>query len=337
VPRAFTAGAGEGADLSTWALRCSDLRHLPRRLRVADLGRSPNASLQGLLAEPQLGRLARVVDLSPFLPALPVRVFTDRLEHRRVEVMQPLCGRAFATASLARHYVRGELLKLGINVSATAVATVLRVSGLGPAPRRIGPSWSEFLRAQAQSMLGAGLPSGRGGGLEGNVSARSAATPEGAPREAEADEVFTNDADMPWPAWPPVSGLPPLSAVAALPYPCDSTAAPRLSSQQWHARDGPRTRRRSHARTGRPGCPSRRLRGRRVRAATTRRFPGPLPDPSRSPRRTTGRPTAPPLGEPSFFTPQASPSGVNLMGRRPTAGPARHGRCLTPDMAPTNC
>jgi hypothetical protein len=59
--------------------------------------------------------------------------------------------------------IRGELLKLGINVSATTVATVLRVSGLGPAPRRIGPSWSEFLRAQAQSMLGAGLSSEPGG------------------------------------------------------------------------------------------------------------------------------------------------------------------------------
>jgi hypothetical protein len=83
--------------------------------------------------------------------------------------------------------IQGELLKLGINVSATTVATMLRVSGLGPAPRRIGPGWSELLRAQAQSVLGAGLPSERGGGLEGNVSARSAATPEGAPREAEAD------------------------------------------------------------------------------------------------------------------------------------------------------
>ncbi len=77
--------------------------------------------------------------------------------------------------------IQGELLKLGINVSATMVATVLRVSGLGPAPRRIGPSWSEFLRAQAQSVLGAGLPSEPGGGLEGNVSARRAATPEGHP------------------------------------------------------------------------------------------------------------------------------------------------------------
>jgi hypothetical protein len=43
--------------------------------------------------------------------------------------------------------IQGELLKLGISVSATTIATVLRVSGLGPAPRRIGPSWSEFLRA----------------------------------------------------------------------------------------------------------------------------------------------------------------------------------------------
>src|SRR5436190_3697190 len=63
--------------------------------------------------------------------------------------------------------IQGELLKLGISVSATTVATVLRVSGLGPAPRRIGPSWSEFLCAQAQSMLGAGLPFGPGRSLEG--------------------------------------------------------------------------------------------------------------------------------------------------------------------------
>jgi hypothetical protein len=31
--------------------------------------------------------------------------------------------------------IRGELLKLGINVSATTIATALRVSRLGPAPR----------------------------------------------------------------------------------------------------------------------------------------------------------------------------------------------------------
>jgi len=49
--------------------------------------------------------------------------------------------------------IRGELMKLGIRVSATAIRTILRREGLGPAPRRIGPSWSEFLRAQARGIM----------------------------------------------------------------------------------------------------------------------------------------------------------------------------------------
>jgi len=49
--------------------------------------------------------------------------------------------------------IRGELLKLGVRVSATAIRTILRRHGLGPAPRRSGPSWSEFLRSQAHGIL----------------------------------------------------------------------------------------------------------------------------------------------------------------------------------------
>src|SRR6266542_3637661 len=49
--------------------------------------------------------------------------------------------------------IRGEMLKLGVRVSATAIRAVLRRHGLGPAPRRSGPSWSEFLRAQAHGIL----------------------------------------------------------------------------------------------------------------------------------------------------------------------------------------
>ena len=49
--------------------------------------------------------------------------------------------------------IRGELQKLGIRVSATKIRTLLRANGLGPAPRRSGPTWSEFLRAQAQGIL----------------------------------------------------------------------------------------------------------------------------------------------------------------------------------------
>jgi len=51
--------------------------------------------------------------------------------------------------------IQGELRKLGIRVGATTIRSLLRRSGLGPAPRRGGPSWSEFLHAQAQGILAA--------------------------------------------------------------------------------------------------------------------------------------------------------------------------------------
>jgi hypothetical protein len=47
----------------------------------------------------------------------------------------------------------GECRKLGIRVSATSVRRILRRHRLGPAPRRGGPSWTAFLRAQASGML----------------------------------------------------------------------------------------------------------------------------------------------------------------------------------------
>jgi putative transposase len=47
----------------------------------------------------------------------------------------------------------GELMGLGISVSATTVRTVLLEAGLRPAPDRSHSSWRAFLRAQAASML----------------------------------------------------------------------------------------------------------------------------------------------------------------------------------------
>jgi len=49
--------------------------------------------------------------------------------------------------------IQGELRKLGVRVGATTIRSILRRSDLGPPARRGGPSWSEFLRAQAQGML----------------------------------------------------------------------------------------------------------------------------------------------------------------------------------------
>jgi hypothetical protein len=41
----------------------------------------------------------------------------------------------------------------GVRVSATRIRTLLRANGFGPAPRRSGPTWNEFLRAQARRIL----------------------------------------------------------------------------------------------------------------------------------------------------------------------------------------
>ena len=49
--------------------------------------------------------------------------------------------------------IAGECRKLGVSVSATSVRTLLRRHRLGPAPRRGGPTWTQFLRAQAAGAL----------------------------------------------------------------------------------------------------------------------------------------------------------------------------------------
>ncbi len=51
--------------------------------------------------------------------------------------------------------IKGELLQLAI-ITVSATTNVLRRGGLGPAPRRIGPTWREFLRAQALALLPTG-------------------------------------------------------------------------------------------------------------------------------------------------------------------------------------
>jgi putative transposase len=49
--------------------------------------------------------------------------------------------------------IQGELRKLGLRVGATTIRALLRREGLEPPPRRSGPCWSEFLRAQAEGIL----------------------------------------------------------------------------------------------------------------------------------------------------------------------------------------
>jgi transposase InsO family protein len=53
--------------------------------------------------------------------------------------------------------IKGELQGLGYRVGATTIRSLLRRAGIPPAPRRTGPSWSEFLRAQAQGVMSCDL------------------------------------------------------------------------------------------------------------------------------------------------------------------------------------
>ena len=49
--------------------------------------------------------------------------------------------------------VQGELVKLGHRIAAYTVWQILHDAGIGPVPRRTGPTWKQFLTAQARSIL----------------------------------------------------------------------------------------------------------------------------------------------------------------------------------------
>jgi putative transposase len=53
--------------------------------------------------------------------------------------------------------IHGELAGLGVPVAASTVWEILKNAGIEPAPRRIGPTWSQFLRSQAEAILACDL------------------------------------------------------------------------------------------------------------------------------------------------------------------------------------
>ena len=49
--------------------------------------------------------------------------------------------------------IHGELAGLGITVAPSTVWQILKSAGIGPAPRRDGPGWSEFLLIAGEGIL----------------------------------------------------------------------------------------------------------------------------------------------------------------------------------------
>ena len=53
--------------------------------------------------------------------------------------------------------IHGELAGLGVTIAASTAWEILKKAGIEPVPRRTGPTWSQFLRSQAETILACGF------------------------------------------------------------------------------------------------------------------------------------------------------------------------------------
>ena len=122
--------------------------------------------------------LAQLIPRRRWAGVFPVTPATLLAWHRRLAARKydtsrrRKPGRPSAIRSIARLVVRltnenplwgyrrihGELTKLGLTIAASTVDEILRAAGTGPAPRRSGPTWRQFLHAQAAGVLAVDFP-----------------------------------------------------------------------------------------------------------------------------------------------------------------------------------
>jgi len=120
-----------------------------------------------------LAALARLVPRRRWAEVFPVTPATLLAWHRRLTARKydtskrRKPGRPPASPGIARLVVRlarenplwghrrihGELTKLGVTVAPSTVWKILHSAGIDPAPRRSGPGWRQFLRAQAAGIV----------------------------------------------------------------------------------------------------------------------------------------------------------------------------------------
>jgi transposase len=117
--------------------------------------------------------LARLIPRSCWPGIFPVTPATLLAWHRKLAASnydtsnRRKPGRPPTVPSIARIIVRlakenplwgyrrihGEIAKLGVTVAPSTVWEILRTAGIDPAPRRAGPTWRQFLHAQAAAIL----------------------------------------------------------------------------------------------------------------------------------------------------------------------------------------
>ena len=120
-----------------------------------------------------LAALARLIPRNRWAEVFPVTPATLLAWHRRLAAKKydtskrRKPGRPPTVPGVARLIVRlakenplwghrrihGELMKLGVTVAPSTVWEILRAAGIDPAPRRAGPTWRQFLHAQAAGIV----------------------------------------------------------------------------------------------------------------------------------------------------------------------------------------
>jgi len=120
------------------------------------------AALTSLLPRPRrLGSLVTPATIPRWHRQLVARHWTTPARPGRPAI--PACLRALgirlATENPTWGYRRlhGEPAGLGYQIGASTVWAILHRAGIDPSPRRAGPSWSAFLRAQARGTLACDL------------------------------------------------------------------------------------------------------------------------------------------------------------------------------------
>ena len=136
------------------------LRRQVSRPRLSWADRAVFAALARLLS--QVGRLSRIVT-----PATVLRWHRDLVARRWTqprrrrtrgrsttsELRQLVLRLAVENPTWGYRRIHGELAGLGYQLAPSTVWSILKRAGIDPAPRRSGPSWRQFLAAQAHGIL----------------------------------------------------------------------------------------------------------------------------------------------------------------------------------------
>ena len=120
-----------------------------------------------LTALSRLVNRRRWAEIFPVTPATILRwhrnlvarkwTFTDRRRPGRpstgASIKTLIVRMARENPTWGHRRIQGELARLGYTVAASTVWEILHAAGIDPAPRRAGPTWRQFLAAQAHAII----------------------------------------------------------------------------------------------------------------------------------------------------------------------------------------